>query len=154
MLVLTRKTQERILIGDNITISILKLKGNTVRIGIEAPRDVRVLRGELPTFDGTLEIEAGAASASETATSKAATSKTTVSKSAASKTAPAKSSAEQSEEEATVSELEWEVLKRIASRRKPCLSVRRCAPKENAAAPLSPVMRGTSLAASPVAVSE
>ena len=38
MLVLTRKTDERIHIGDNITISILKLKGNAVRIGIGRPR--------------------------------------------------------------------------------------------------------------------
>jgi len=51
MLVLTRKLQEQICIGDNVTISVLKIKGNTVRIGIDAPRDVRVLRGEIPQFD-------------------------------------------------------------------------------------------------------
>ena len=50
MLVLSRKTQEQIRVGDHITISVLKIKGNTVRIGIEAPREVRVLRGELPIF--------------------------------------------------------------------------------------------------------
>jgi carbon storage regulator CsrA len=48
MLVLTRKLQERIYIGDNITVTILRVKGQQVRIGIEAPRDVRVIRGELP----------------------------------------------------------------------------------------------------------
>jgi carbon storage regulator CsrA len=48
MLVLTRKLQERICIGDNITVTILRVKGQQVRIGIEAPRDVRVIRGELP----------------------------------------------------------------------------------------------------------
>ncbi len=48
MLVLTRKLQERIRIGDNITITVLRVKGNTVRVGIEAPRDVRVVRAELP----------------------------------------------------------------------------------------------------------
>ena len=132
MLVLTRKTQERIHIGDNITITILKLKGNTVRIGIEAPRDVRVLRGELPTFDGTFEIEATETSESQTAS--------------------AGGESEHSEEEATVSELEWEVLKRIAGRRKPCLAVRRCAPDPNAAAPLGPAMRATFVAALPVEV--
>jgi carbon storage regulator CsrA len=47
MLVLTRKTQERILIGDNIKITILRVKGASVRIGIDAPADVRVVRGEL-----------------------------------------------------------------------------------------------------------
>ena len=47
MLVLTRKMQERIQIGNNITITILRVKGSTVRVGIEAPREVRVIRGEL-----------------------------------------------------------------------------------------------------------
>jgi carbon storage regulator CsrA len=47
MLVLTRKTQEKIQIGDNITITIVRVKGQSVRVGIEAPHDVRVIRGEL-----------------------------------------------------------------------------------------------------------
>ena len=47
MLVLTRKLDESIIIGDDITITILKVKGNAIRIGIEAPRDVRVIRSEL-----------------------------------------------------------------------------------------------------------
>ena len=48
MLVLSRKRQEVIQIGDDVTITILQVKGQTVRLGIEAPRQVRVLRGELP----------------------------------------------------------------------------------------------------------
>lgn len=48
MLVLTRKLQEAIKIGDNITLTVIKVKGNTVRLGIEAPRNVRILRTELP----------------------------------------------------------------------------------------------------------
>lgn len=48
MLVLTRKLQEKICIGNDITVTILRVKGQQVRIGIEAPRDVRVIRGELP----------------------------------------------------------------------------------------------------------
>jgi carbon storage regulator CsrA len=47
MLVLTRKLEEQIRIGDDITISILRVKGNTVRVGIDAPREIRVVRGEL-----------------------------------------------------------------------------------------------------------
>jgi carbon storage regulator CsrA len=47
MLVLTRKHQEKIRIGDNITITILKTKGKAVRVGIEAPADIAVVRGEL-----------------------------------------------------------------------------------------------------------
>lgn len=55
MLVLTRKHQEKIRIGENITITVLKTKGKTVRLGIEAPAEVPVIRGEL-SFAGT-EIE-------------------------------------------------------------------------------------------------
>jgi carbon storage regulator CsrA len=40
--------QQQIKIGDQITVTILKVKGNTVRLGIQAPSDVRVIRGELP----------------------------------------------------------------------------------------------------------
>jgi carbon storage regulator CsrA len=47
MLVLTRKASQQIQIGDGIVITILQVKGNTVRVGIEAPREVRVVRGEL-----------------------------------------------------------------------------------------------------------
>lgn len=47
MLVLTRKPQEKIRIGDDITITVIKTKGQGVRLGIEAPADVSVLRGEL-----------------------------------------------------------------------------------------------------------
>jgi carbon storage regulator CsrA len=50
MLVLTRKLQEKIQIGDNITITILRTKGKSVRLGIEAPLEVPVVRGEL-SFD-------------------------------------------------------------------------------------------------------
>ncbi len=48
MLVLSRKQNEKIVIADNISITVLKVKGNTVRLGIDAPRDVRIVRGELP----------------------------------------------------------------------------------------------------------
>jgi carbon storage regulator len=51
MLVLTRKYQEKIRIGDHITITVLKMKGKAVRLGIEAPAEVSVLRGEL-SFEG------------------------------------------------------------------------------------------------------
>jgi carbon storage regulator CsrA len=62
MLVLTRKYQEKIRIGDNITITVLRTKGKTVRLGIEAPADVPVIRGEL-----TFEPEAHAAKAEQLA---------------------------------------------------------------------------------------
>ena len=47
MLVLTRKTKQQIQIGPHITITILQIKGQAVRVGIEAPREVCVLRTEL-----------------------------------------------------------------------------------------------------------
>ncbi len=47
MLVLTRKLQEKIHIGDQVTITIVRIQGNTVRVGIEAPKTVRVIRGEI-----------------------------------------------------------------------------------------------------------
>ena len=55
MLVLTRKQQERIHIGDNITITVVRIQGNGVRIGIEAPKAVRVVRGEVAVKDAQAE---------------------------------------------------------------------------------------------------
>ena len=55
MLVLTRKLQQQIKIGDSITVTVLRVKGSTVRIGVQAPRDVRVVRGELPKGDGSTD---------------------------------------------------------------------------------------------------
>jgi carbon storage regulator len=47
MLILTRRPGESIQVGDNIEISILEIRGNQVRLGINAPPDVLVLRSEL-----------------------------------------------------------------------------------------------------------
>jgi carbon storage regulator len=47
MLVLSRKMNERILIGDSIRVTVVSVRGNVVRIGIEAPPDVPILREEL-----------------------------------------------------------------------------------------------------------
>ncbi|RJQ45413.1 MAG: carbon storage regulator [Nitrospiraceae bacterium] len=47
MLVLTRKSNESIKIGDDITITIVEVKGNSVRIGIQAPSHLRIYRKEL-----------------------------------------------------------------------------------------------------------
>lgn len=48
MLVLSRKAQQTIQIGDDVVITVVRVHGGHVRIGIEAPREVRVRRGELP----------------------------------------------------------------------------------------------------------
>jgi carbon storage regulator len=47
MLVLSRKVGERIHVGDNIVLEIRRITGNRVTLALEAPRDVRILRGEL-----------------------------------------------------------------------------------------------------------
>lgn len=47
MLVLSRKVGESIKIGDNIEIVVNRISGNRVTIGVDAPKDVRILRGEV-----------------------------------------------------------------------------------------------------------
>lgn len=47
MLVITRKPTETIMIGDNVKIKVLGVKGSQVRIGIDAPKDVAVHRHEI-----------------------------------------------------------------------------------------------------------
>jgi carbon storage regulator len=47
MLNITRRRGERIVVGDNIFVSVLEVSGQTVRLGIDAPRSVRVYREEL-----------------------------------------------------------------------------------------------------------
>ena len=47
MLVLTRKPGERVLIGDDIVVTILESRGDGVRIGIDAPRGIRIQRDEV-----------------------------------------------------------------------------------------------------------
>jgi carbon storage regulator len=47
MLLLSRRTGETIKIGDDITVTVLNVKGNQIRIGITAPDDVKIMREEL-----------------------------------------------------------------------------------------------------------
>jgi carbon storage regulator len=67
MLVLSRKESQRIRLGDSIVITIVKVSGDKVRVGIEAPADVLVLRDELEVHpragaakDPTQDTEAAA----------------------------------------------------------------------------------------------
>ena len=63
MLVLTRKVGERILVGDDIVITVLDARGDGVRIGIDAPRGVKIQREEVVRAVAEANAEAAAASA-------------------------------------------------------------------------------------------
>lgn len=51
MLVLSRKKGERLLIGDDIVITVVQVAGNKTRLGVDAPKSVRILRDELQDFN-------------------------------------------------------------------------------------------------------
>jgi carbon storage regulator len=62
MLILSRKVNEKIMIGDDISISIIEIRGDQVRLGVDAPKTVKVFRQEV--FDA---IKAENKAASESA---------------------------------------------------------------------------------------
>jgi carbon storage regulator len=51
MLILSRREKQSILIGDDIEITICRVAGRSVRIGLQAPRDIKIIRGEVSTLD-------------------------------------------------------------------------------------------------------
>ena len=60
MLVLTRKLMEKLFIGDDICVTVVRLEGGQVRLGIDAPREVTVIRAELvPDRPGPRVVPAG-----------------------------------------------------------------------------------------------
>ncbi len=61
MLVLTRKPGERVLIGDDIVVTILDVRGDGIRVGIDAPRGIRIQRDEVVKAVGAANQEAASA---------------------------------------------------------------------------------------------
>lgn len=59
MLILTRKSGQQLIIGDNIIVRVLEIKGDFVKIGIDAPKDVRVHRQEV--YDAIIQANRAAA---------------------------------------------------------------------------------------------
>lgn len=59
MLVLSRKEGEQLLIGDNIVLTVNRVSGNRVAIGIQAPREVPIVRGELDRAEMAKEESRG-----------------------------------------------------------------------------------------------
>jgi len=61
MLVLSRKPGERVLIGENVTVTVVRVGPNSVRLGIDAPREMNIVREELcfevPTESATDSVE-------------------------------------------------------------------------------------------------
>ena len=57
MLVLSRRVGEKIQIGDDVTIVINRISGNRITLGIDAPRNMRIVRGELERFEDGIEPE-------------------------------------------------------------------------------------------------
>ena len=54
MLVLSRKVDQKITIGDDVVLTVVRIDSHRVRIGIEAPKDIRILRGELSPVEAEL----------------------------------------------------------------------------------------------------
>ncbi len=59
MLVLSRKAGQELVLGDNVRITITKISGNRVTLGVTAPDDVRIIRGELESIVKSFEDDDG-----------------------------------------------------------------------------------------------
>ena len=63
MLILSRKVNEKIIIGDDVTLTIIDTRGDQVKLGIEAPKSVKILRNEV--FDAIQSENRAAAASNE-----------------------------------------------------------------------------------------
>ncbi len=69
MLVLSRKENERIRLGDQIVVTVVRVAGDKVRLGIQAPPHILVLRDELETFVPGTAVSGGSAGGSQASAS-------------------------------------------------------------------------------------
>jgi carbon storage regulator len=65
MLVLSRKVNEEIVIGNDICITVVRVEGNRIRLGISAPDDLNIRRGEIAFESPAIEARAGNRSPAE-----------------------------------------------------------------------------------------
>jgi carbon storage regulator len=65
MLVLSRKPNQSIRIGNNINITVVRIKGNTIQLGIDAPKEVHVVRSELLERESSVTPSAPQANVAE-----------------------------------------------------------------------------------------
>lgn len=65
MLVLTRRIGERVLIGDDVELTVLDVKGDSVRIGVQAPRETRIQRAEIVDAVGKENVAAASSSSDD-----------------------------------------------------------------------------------------
>lgn len=61
MLVLTRRVGESVLIGGEVTVTVLDVKGDSIRIGVDAPRSTRIQRAEIVAAVGAENVSAAGA---------------------------------------------------------------------------------------------
>ena len=59
MLVLSRKLNERIVVGGSVVVTVVRISGDKVRLGIDAPDDIRVIRDEVVDPEGAAESNEG-----------------------------------------------------------------------------------------------
>jgi carbon storage regulator len=64
MLILSRKVNEKIMIGDDISVSVIEIRGDQVKLGVDAPRSVKVFRREV--FDAIMAENRAAAESAAT----------------------------------------------------------------------------------------
>jgi carbon storage regulator len=64
MLILSRKVNEKIMIGDDVSVSVIEIRGDQVKLGVDAPRSVKVFRREV--FDAILAENRAAAESAAT----------------------------------------------------------------------------------------